>query len=94
MTVGDDANRYLAPMARQRGCQVRECATALEAGAFVHGIIERDSVVLFDGPEDGNLYLEEAVKIVLHSAADEARLVRQSPQWIERKAELFSRFSG
>lgn len=94
VTVGEDANRYLAPMARQRGCQVRECATAIEAGAFVHGIIERDGVVLFDGPEDGNIYLEEAVKIILHSATDEKRLVRQSPEWLRRKTELFSRFSG
>lgn len=94
VTVGDEANRYLAPAARGRGCQVKECKNALEAGAFVHSVIERDSVVLFDGPEDGGIYLEEAVKIVLHSASDGEKLVRQSPEWTEKKAEVFSRFPG
>lgn len=93
VTVGDEANRSLAPAARQRGCQVKECKNAIEAGAFVHSVIEYDGVVLFDGPEDG-IYLEEAVKIVLHSAADEDKLVRQSPEWDKKKAELFSHFSG
>lgn len=91
VTVGDEANRYVAPAARGRGCQVKECKTALEAGAFIHSVIERRGVVLFDGPEDG-IYLEEAVKVVLHSAADEGRLVRQSPAWMDRKNELFSQF--
>lgn len=93
VTVGDEANRSLAPAARGRGCQVKECATALEAGAFVHSIIEQGSVVLFDGPEDG-IYLEEAVKIVLHSAADEKNLVRQSLEWLNRKSDVFSRFNN
>ena len=93
VTVGEEANRYLAPAARGRGCQVKECKTALEAGAFVHSVIEQDSVVLFDGPED-DIYLEEAVKIVLHSAADQEKLVRQSSEWTEKKSEIFSRFPG
>ena len=94
VTVGEEANRYLAPAARGRGCQVKECKNALEAGAFVHNVIERDGVVLFDGPEDGGIYLEEAVKIVLHSAADGDKLVRQSPGWTQIKANSFSRFPG
>lgn len=92
VTVGADANTYLAPAARGRGCQVKECATALEAGAFVNGLLEKDSVVMFSGPEDG-VYLEEAVRIVLHSASDEAMLVRQSPEWRQKKDAFFSRFS-
>lgn len=94
VTIGDEANRYLAPAARGRGCQVKECKNALEAGAFVHSVIERDGIVLFDGPEDGDIYLEEAVKIVLHSAADADKLVRQSPEWAKKKVDIFSRFPG
>lgn len=92
VTVGEDANTHLAPAARSRGCQVKSFATALEAGAFVHSVIEKDSVTLFNGPENG-IYLEEAVKIVLHSSDDADKLVRQSPQWAEAKANFFSKFS-
>lgn len=92
VTVGEEANRHLAPAARGRGCQVKECATALEAGAFVNGLLEKDSTVLFSGPEDG-VYLEEGVKIVLHAAADADKVTRQSPEWAARKAAFFSRFA-
>ncbi len=92
VTVGDEANRWLAPAARGKGCQVKECANAVEAGAFVHSILEKDTVALFNGHEQD--YLEEGVKVVLHSAEDEDTLVRQSPEWAERKAEAFSRFKG
>ncbi len=34
VTVGEKANQYLAPAARQRGCQwVKECKNAIEAGS-------------------------------------------------------------
>lgn len=92
VTVGEDANTYLAQAARSRGCQVKSFQTALEAGAFVHSVIEQGSAVLFNGPEDG-VYLEEAVKVVLHSADDEVLLVRQSPDWAAKKTELFSQFA-
>jgi hypothetical protein len=50
-------------------------------------------VSLFSGPEE-DIYLEEAVKIVLHdSLVEEKMLVRQSPEWLARKNEAFSRFS-
>jgi UDP-N-acetylmuramyl pentapeptide synthase len=91
VTVGDEANKSLASAARQRGCQVKECKNALEAGAFVHSVIEDGAVVLFDGPEDG-VFLEEAIKVVLHSTADEAKLVRQSPGMLQLKAQSFSQF--
>lgn len=92
VTVGDEANRWLAPAARGKGCQVKECANAVEAGAFVHSILEKDTVALFNGHEQD--YLEEGVKVVLHSAEDEDKLVRQSSEWAERKAEAFSHFKG
>lgn len=92
VTVGDEANRYLAPAARGRGCQVKECANALEAGAFVHSIIEKDGVALFRGHEED--FLEEGVRVVLRSAVDEKQLVRQTPEDAKIKAEAFSRFAG
>ena len=92
VTVGDEANRWLAPAARGRGCQVKECRDALEAGAFVHGVIEGGGVALFNGHEEA--FLEEAVKVVLKRAADGDGLVRQSPEDLKKKADFFSRFSA
>lgn len=92
VTVGDEANRWLAPAARGRGCQVKECANAVEAGAFVHGLLEEGNVVLFNGHEQD--YLEEGVKVVLRTARDEDKLARQSSEWLKKKAEALSHFKS
>lgn len=89
ITVGDEAEKYLAPAARARGCQVKSFKNSLQAGAFVRSVIEPGAAILFKGSE-GGIYLEEAVKVVLHSTADEAKLVRQSPEWMARKNAFFS----
>lgn len=91
VTVGDEANKYLAPAAKARGCQVKCFNSAIEAGGFVRGVVEEGAVMLFKGSE-GGIFLEEAVKIVLHSTVEESVLVRQSPEWIERKDKFFSKF--
>jgi len=91
VTVGDAMEKYLAPAARTNGCQVVCFKTALEAGAFVHKVMQADAAILFKGSE-GGIYLEEAVKIILHSTDDEDKLVRQSPKWLEIKQNFFSKF--
>lgn len=88
VTVGDEAEKYLAPAARARGCQVKSFKNALLAGAFVRGVMEDGAAILFKGSQ-GGIYLEEAVKVVLHSASDELRLVRQSPEWMATKNAFF-----
>lgn len=92
VTVGEMANQYLAPSARQRGCQVKECKDAIEAGSFVRDKLKKDGIALFKG-SSGGVWLEEAIKINLHTAVDENKLVRQTPEWIARKNAFFSRFS-
>jgi len=92
VTVGNQSETYLAPEAKKRGCQVRSFKNALLAGAFVRSVIEEGAVVLFKGSQ-GGIYLEEAIKVVLHSTDDESQLVRQSPEWMVRKNEFFSKFS-
>lgn len=89
ITVGDQAEKFLAPAAKSRGCQVKSFQNALLAGAFVRGVLEKNAVVLFKGSQ-GNVYLEEAVKEVLHSADDERYLVRQSSSWMRRKNDFFT----
>jgi UDP-N-acetylmuramoyl-tripeptide--D-alanyl-D-alanine ligase len=91
ITVGEDAENYLAPAARERGCQVRSFKTALQAGAFVHEIMEDGAAILFKGSQ-GGVYLEEAIKIILHSTDDESKLVRQSLTWMKTKNAYFAKF--
>ncbi len=93
VTVGDEANRFLAPQARARGCQVRTFTSALEAGAFVHSVIERGAVTLLKGSQ-GKIYLEEATKMLLHATDDDRQLVRQSQQWMQTKDNFFSKISN
>jgi UDP-N-acetylmuramoyl-tripeptide--D-alanyl-D-alanine ligase len=88
ITVGDDAEKYLAPAARARGCQVRSFETSIQAGAFLRSVMESKAIVLFKGSET-RIYLEEAIKIILHSTDDEQQLVRQSPSWLARKNAFF-----
>lgn len=89
VTVGDQTEKFLAPAARSNGCQVKSFKNALLAGAFVRGVIRNGSVVLFKGSQSG-IFLEEAIKEVLHSSDNETQLVRQSSDWMIRKNKFFS----
>lgn len=91
VTVGEHAAQYLAPAAQVSGCNVKSFPDAIAAGAFVHQLIEPGAIVLAKGSE-GGIFVEEAVKVLLHSIDDNDRLVRQTPQWLEAKAQFFSRF--
>lgn len=88
VTVGEAAEKYLAPVAMAHGCQVVSFKSAIDAGSFVHSVLERGGAVLFKGSQ-GNIYLEEAIKVILHSTDDEEKLVRQSPSWLEAKRKFF-----
>lgn len=92
VTVGDEANQYIAEEARIRGCQVRSFQTAIDAGAFVHQMIQEKAVVLFKGSQNKG-FLEEAVKIILHETHEEGELVRQSEEWRLKKQDFFSKFN-
>ena len=92
ITIGTEAETYLAPAARARGCQVKSFKHAIEAGGFAHQVLDDNAVVLVKGSE-GGIYAEEAVKILLHETHEDHELVRQSPQWLEIKRNFFSHFS-
>lgn len=91
VTVGEDAEKYLAPEARLKGCQVKSFRSAIDAGAFVHSILELKSVVLIKGSQD-YVFTEEAIKILLHDTHDDRQLVRQSAAWLKKKNEFFQSF--
>lgn len=92
VTVGEAAEKYIAPTARANGCHVVSFKSAIEAGAYVHKFLEKGGAVLFKGSQ-GGVYLEEAIKVVLHSTEDEERLVRQSEAWLKKKRDFFSNLS-
>jgi UDP-N-acetylmuramoyl-tripeptide--D-alanyl-D-alanine ligase len=91
ITIGDEAERYLAPAAKANGCAVRSFRDAISAGAYLNKVLETGGIALVKGSE-GGIFAEEAVKVVLHSTDDEVQLVRQSPAWLEAKTRFFSRF--
>jgi len=91
ITIGEEAEKYLAPAARRRGCQVRSFKSAIEAGGFAHQVMAKGAVVLVKGSQ-GGIYAEEAVK-VLCMMDDDTKLVRQSPEWMQTKDEFFSKFA-
>jgi len=89
VTVGEEAEKYLAPAARAKGCQVKSYRSSIQAGGFVHSVLEEGSIVLAKGSQTG-IYCEEAVKVLLHDSDDTEQLVRQSLEWQEKKTTFFS----
>ena len=90
ITIGDDAEKYLAPAAHSKGCQVKSFKNAVQAGAFAHSVMVNGALVLVKGSQ-GDVYAEEAVKILLLDQNDAGKLVRQSPAWAAHKEEFFER---
>lgn len=91
VTIGSEAEKYLAPAARKRGCQVKSFRSSIDAGGFVRSITESGAVILVKGSQ-GDVYAEEAVK-VLCLMDEEPELVRQSEAWMKIKEEFFSKFA-
>lgn len=90
ITVGEDAEKYLAPAARAQGCQVKTFQNAVQAGAFAHSVLQNGGLILVKGSQR-NVYAEEAVKILLLDQNDSNQLVRQSPAWMAVKEEFFEK---
>ncbi len=88
VTVGEEAEKYLAPAAAKNGCQVKSFKSPYEAGAFVHKHLKPGAVILAKGSQNG-VFTEEAVKIILHTNDDDEKLVRQSEAWMEKKNAQF-----
>ena len=85
--VGPDMEKYAAPIARQRGCQVHIARDAIRAGEFVRSVAEEGAVILVKGSQN-TIYLEECVKILINENED-YELVRQSPEWLATKNKYF-----
>lgn len=86
VTIGQEANDYLAPAAKKVGCEVRKFTSPKEAGEFVANRLKNKALILAKGSQNG-VFAEEAVKQLLADPADAAKLVRQSPAWLKTKSK-------
>lgn len=89
VTIGADANDYLAPVAQKQGCQVQTFSSPYAAGGFVKKNLKPGSLILVKGSQN-NVFAEEAVKLLLANPADTTKLVRQSQDWLVKKRKRFS----
>jgi UDP-N-acetylmuramoyl-tripeptide--D-alanyl-D-alanine ligase len=88
VTIGPDANKYLASAAEKRGCLVKPFNNPVDAGKFVKSRLQNGTIVLAKGSQNG-VFAEEAVKQLLALPADSKLLVRQSRYWLKTKRKQF-----
>lgn len=84
VTIGAQAEKWLAPAAKKKGCEVHSFKHPVDAGKFVVSRLEEGAIVLAKGSQNG-VFAEEAVKQLLAHPADSQRLVRQNKYWLRRK---------
>ncbi len=89
VTVGEEAEKFIAEEANKNGCEVYSFKNAREAGEFVKKKITKNSIILVKGSQ-GDIYLEETIKSLLRDPADVSKLVRQSKQWMKIKEKFFA----
>jgi len=88
VTIGNDANNYLAMAAEKRGCRVKRFTNPVDAGLFIKDQIKPNTTILAKGSQNG-VFAEEAVKQFLANPKNSHLLVRQSPQWLRKKNQQF-----
>lgn len=92
VTIGREANIYLASAAEKRGCVVQRFDNPYEAGLYVKERLRPKALVLAKGSQNG-VFAEEAVKQLLVNPKDEQHLVRQSKAWLTKKHRQFGLWS-
>ena len=86
LTLGRDAERWIAPAARDAGCVVRSFSSQAACAAFIRKHLKQGAVVLVKGSQNG-VFAEEVVKQLLAHPVDAKKLVRQSSDWLRRKVK-------
>ncbi|MDB5181834.1 MAG: Mur ligase middle domain protein [Candidatus Saccharibacteria bacterium] len=89
VTIGPDAEKYLAPAARAKGCTVHSFSSPYEAGDFIAKQLKEKAIVLAEGSQN-LVFAEESLKPLLADKADEHKLVRQSQYWLNIKSKQFT----
>ncbi len=89
VTIGPDANQYLAAAAEAKGCKVNRFTDPLAAGEYLREAIKKGALILAKGSQNG-VFAEETVKLLLADRADRKKLVRQSDYWLKQKSRLLN----
>lgn len=89
ITIGKDANAYLAVAAERKGCTVKTFDSPFDIGAYLHAKHLEHAAILFKGSQNG-VFLEEAIKPMLQNSSDSVYLVRQSKEWLVKKHQQFN----
>jgi UDP-N-acetylmuramoyl-tripeptide--D-alanyl-D-alanine ligase len=91
VTVGELAEKYLAPEVKKYKTKVKSFEDSKQAGKFLQKELKQGDVVLFKGSQN-KIFMEEALKMVLKDPEhDGAFLVRQSKMWEDKKRKFFER---
>lgn len=88
ITIGEEAQQFLAPAAKRKGNQVVSFLNPIEAGTFAAQQLQDKAVVLVKGSQNG-VYAEEATKVLLRDINDKDKLVRQDDEWMNKKHDFF-----
>lgn len=88
ITLGPDANKYLAPTAEAKGCKVQQFDDPYSVGDYLKPIIKNGALVLVKGSQN-RVFAEETVKFLLADPKDAKKLVRQSDDWLRVKDKAF-----
>lgn len=89
ITLGPDANKYLATAAEAQGCRVIRAPSPHEAAAHIKSVLLDGAVILAKGSQN-NVFAEEVVKDLLADPNDVSKLVRQSEYWRRIKRKRFA----
>ncbi|KKP80270.1 MAG: UDP-N-acetylmuramoyl-tripeptide-D-alanyl-D-alanine ligase [Parcubacteria group bacterium GW2011_GWB1_35_5] len=84
VTIGEDANEFLAPEAIKNGCNVYRAKNSIDAGEYLKDKIKEKAVILAKGSQNG-VFAEEALKPLLANPSDISKLVRQDAIWMKKK---------
>ena len=84
VTLGLDANKYLAEAAERAGCKVARTSTPYESAEYIKKVLREGAIILAKGSQN-RVFAEEAVKQLLANSDDVSLLVRQSDYWMKVK---------
>lgn len=88
VTLGPEANKFLAEAAETKDCKVIKTNSPYEAGKIIAENIKEGALILVKGSQN-KVYAEEAIKALLADPGEEKKLVRQSASWLKLKISQF-----
>jgi UDP-N-acetylmuramoyl-tripeptide--D-alanyl-D-alanine ligase len=86
LTLGPDVNTHLLPELKKSGAKAFGFKNSIEVGQFLQKNIEKGDLIFLKGSQN-NVFLEEAVKMILQNKDDSKKLCRQSPHWLKIKSK-------